>query len=92
MAQRFTILTGTMTGTAELVADEIAQALMDRGIPAECLSMSDVGIDIFERTRGGMHPDTLWARSFIGEEEDDFSDEDDEDNDEAPLTGNVLDS
>ena len=66
----------------------------DRGgrLRKDAIKMLREGIDIFERTRGGMHPDTLWARSFIGEEEDDFSDEDDEDNDEAPLTGNVLDS
>jgi len=37
------------------------------------------GIGIFERTRGGEHPDTMWARSFVADENDeDFSDGDDE--------------
>jgi hypothetical protein len=47
------------------------------------------GIGIFERSRGGQHPDTLWARSFVGDEDQDFSDPDD---DEADVdTSNIVD-
>jgi hypothetical protein len=45
------------------------------------------GIDIFERTRGGQHQDTLWARSFVGDEDQGFSDADDDDDDN---TGDIL--
>jgi len=48
------------------------------------------GIAIFERTRGGQHPDTLWARSFVGEDDKDFSDGEDED-DEAE-TSDILEN
>ena len=46
------------------------------------------GIGIFERTRGGQHPDTLWARSFVGDEDDDLSDADDDEEDAD--TSNIL--
>ena len=47
------------------------------------------GIGIFERSRGGQHPDTLWARSFVGDEEQDISDGSDEEEADA---SQVLDA
>ncbi|MCF8466026.1 MAG: flavodoxin domain-containing protein [Sneathiella sp.] len=40
------ILVSTMTGTAELVADEIADAISAKGKSAEILLMDDLGADI----------------------------------------------
>lgn len=42
------ILVSTMTGTAELVADEIADALNAKGKDTEILLMDDLAADVFE--------------------------------------------
>ncbi|MBP5856309.1 flavodoxin domain-containing protein [Marivibrio halodurans] len=42
MSDKVTILVGTMTGTAELVADEIAEVLNDKGLEAEIELMDDL--------------------------------------------------
>lgn len=47
MGERIRILVGTMTGTAELVADEIAEVLEKRGADVEILLMDDLGADVF---------------------------------------------
>jgi MioC protein len=46
VAQRLTILIGTMTGTAQLVADELVDALQAKAIDAEAIAMDglDAGI------------------------------------------------
>jgi MioC protein len=44
-----TILVGTMTGTAELVADEVKDALTAQGVPAEVLAMDKLTRAAFER-------------------------------------------
>jgi MioC protein len=44
-----TILVGTMTGTAQLVADEVADALKARGIAAEVLAMDGRDSAVFAR-------------------------------------------
>lgn len=44
----------------------------------EALRMLQEGVGIYEAARGGQHPDTLWARSFLahaGGAEDDDDDE-----------------
>lgn len=48
MSSAVKILVGTMTGTAELVADEIVDVLEDKGAEAEILLMDDLGPDVFE--------------------------------------------
>ena len=69
-----TILVGTMTGTAELVADEVKDILMAEGLPSEVLAMDKLAPAVFERpgrflictsTYGqGDVPDN--ARNFFG--------------------------
>ncbi len=49
MAETLTILVGTMTGTAELVADEVKDVLAAAGIPAEVLAMDKLTPAAFER-------------------------------------------
>ena len=44
-----TILVGTMTGTAELVADEVKDILTAEGVPAEVLAMDKLTPAAFER-------------------------------------------
>lgn len=44
-----TILVGTMTGTAELVADEVKDALAAEGVAAEVLAMDKLTPAVFER-------------------------------------------
>lgn len=50
------------------------------------------GIGILERSRGGQHPDTLWARSFVGDEEQDFSDGSEEGEGDEMDTSKVLET
>ncbi|MCZ2292594.1 MAG: flavodoxin domain-containing protein [Burkholderiales bacterium] len=52
MGTRIKLLVGTMTGTAELVAQEVQQTLEAAGHDAEVLMMDTVGIDVF--SRGGV--------------------------------------
>ena len=47
MAERLTILVGTMTGTAQLVADEVADAVKARGIAADVVAMDGLDAGIF---------------------------------------------
>ncbi len=42
------ILVGTMTGTAELVAEEISDVLIEAGHQVEVEPMDDLGVDVFE--------------------------------------------
>ena len=49
MVETITILVGTMTGTAELVADEVRDALTTEGVPAEVLAMDKLTPAAFER-------------------------------------------
>jgi len=49
MTEQVTILVGTMTGTAELVAEEVAPVLGEAGFDVETLDMGDLGADVFER-------------------------------------------
>jgi len=46
--QRLTILVGTMTGTAQLVADEVADAVKARGIAAEVVPMDGLDAAVFD--------------------------------------------
>ncbi|MHA1537657.1 MAG: flavodoxin domain-containing protein [Alphaproteobacteria bacterium] len=41
------ILVGTMTGTAELVAEEISDVLVEAGHEVEVEPMDDLGVDVF---------------------------------------------
>jgi MioC protein len=47
MAESIKILVGTMTGTAELVADEISEVLVDKGAEAEIELMDDLDASVF---------------------------------------------
>jgi MioC protein len=47
--QPLTILVGTMTGTAQLVAEEIADALKARGVTADVVPMDGLGAGVFAR-------------------------------------------
>ena len=49
MAESLCILVGTMTGTAELVADEVKDALATEGIAPEVLPMDKLTPAVFER-------------------------------------------
>jgi MioC protein len=49
MEANLTILVGTMTGTAELVAQELQDALAPRGIAAEIVAMDGLDETVFER-------------------------------------------
>ncbi len=49
MAEDLTILVGTMTGTAELVAAEVKDALVAEGVAAEVLAMDKLTPVAFER-------------------------------------------
>jgi MioC protein len=49
MAVDITILVGTMTGTAELVADEVQAALAGAGHGASIVAMDNLGLDVFAR-------------------------------------------
>lgn len=46
-----TILVGTMTGTAQLVADEVADALKGQGVPAEVVAMDGLDSGVFATGR-----------------------------------------
>src|SRR5260370_26939525 len=46
--QRLTILVGTMTGTAQLVADEVADAVKARGIAVAVVPMDGLGAAVFD--------------------------------------------
>lgn len=48
MSNEVKILVGTMTGTAELVADEIVDVLEDKGADVEILLMDDLTPDVLE--------------------------------------------
>ncbi|HEV8028926.1 MAG TPA: flavodoxin domain-containing protein, partial [Stellaceae bacterium] len=50
MDQPLTILVGTMTGTAQLVAEEVADALKARGVAAEVLPMDRLDAGVFARS------------------------------------------
>ncbi len=47
MGIRITLLVGTMTGTAEMVAQEVEQALRALGFDAETRMMDGLGADVF---------------------------------------------
>ena len=47
MTQRVAILIGTMTGTAEMVAEEVAETLKGRGIDSELKMMEDLDPAVF---------------------------------------------
>lgn len=47
MGTRITLLVGTMTGTAEMVAQEVQQALRAAGWDAELRMMDGLGADVF---------------------------------------------
>lgn len=49
MAGTLTILVGTMTGTAELVADEVKDAIAAEGVTAEVLAMDKLTPAAFQR-------------------------------------------
>ena len=49
MAGTLTILVGTMTGTAELVADEVKDAISAEGVAAEVLAMDKLTPAAFQR-------------------------------------------
>jgi MioC protein len=49
MSLNYTILVGTMTGTAEIVAEEIQYALEALGATAAVFNMSGLDIDVFKR-------------------------------------------
>jgi MioC protein len=49
MAETITILVGTMTGTAELVADEVKDTLAAEGLAADVLAMDKLTPAVFER-------------------------------------------
>ncbi len=49
MAEVITILVGTMTGTAELVADEVKDTLAAEGFAAEVLAMDKLTSAVFEQ-------------------------------------------
>jgi MioC protein len=49
LQERLTILVGTMTGTAQLVADEVADAVKARGIAAEVVPMDGLDAAVFAR-------------------------------------------
>lgn len=51
MATDFTILVGTMTGTAQLVAEEVRDALAPKGHRIELRLMDDLDAGVFERGR-----------------------------------------
>ncbi|HUH85779.1 MAG TPA: flavodoxin domain-containing protein [Stellaceae bacterium] len=50
MELRLTILVGTMTGTAQLVADEVADALTARGFAVETLAMDGLDAGVLDRS------------------------------------------
>jgi sulfite reductase alpha subunit-like flavoprotein len=45
--QRLTILVGTMTGTAQLVAEDVADAVTARGIAADVVAMDGLDATVF---------------------------------------------
>lgn len=49
MAPELTILVGTMTGTAQLVADEVADALEGQGVAVGVTPMDGLGAEAFAR-------------------------------------------
>ena len=54
MAQRLVILVGTMTGTADLVAEEVSDVIMAQGVTAEVVPMDGLDAGVFKR------PDTAF--------------------------------
>lgn len=49
MSQAISILVGTMTGTAEMVADDVKPVLEASGYEVEILDMDGLGLDVFDR-------------------------------------------
>jgi len=69
-----------------LAAVELARHSQGRA-RKEAERLLSQGIAIFQRTQGGQHPDTLWARSFVGldgMEDLDDDDEEEEEEEEKP--------
>src|SRR5579864_7096292 len=54
VAQRLVILVGTMTGTADLVAEEVSDVIMAQGVTAEVVPMDGLDAGVFKR------PDTAF--------------------------------
>lgn len=50
MTLKLTILVGTMTGTAQLVAEELELVWDGEGVSVETLQMDDLDASVFERT------------------------------------------
>ena len=48
MSNQITILVGTMTGTAELVAQDVEPELQNAGFDVEIIDMDGLDIDVFE--------------------------------------------
>ncbi len=48
MSEKITILVGTMTGTAEMVAEEVRTALADKGHDVDVVPMDGLDIGVFE--------------------------------------------
>lgn len=48
MQASLTILVGTMTGTADIVAEDVRDALAGQGVAATIRSMSDLGAEVFQ--------------------------------------------
>ena len=49
MEKQLTILVGTMTGTAEIVAEDVTDALRETGWEVELLMMDNLNSSVFER-------------------------------------------
>lgn len=49
MTLKVNILVGTMTGTAEIVAEDVRDMMKDQGFEAELILMDDLDVDVFKR-------------------------------------------
>lgn len=82
--ERAVVLFGTVTCTAEDLADELVEALAESGVEAETVDMMDAGADFFEENRtvvvcvathgdGELPPDAMDFYAALEEERPDLS-------------------
>lgn len=82
--ERAVVLFGTVTGTAEDLADELVEALEEAGIKAEAVDMMDAGADFFDEERavvvcvathgdGELPPDAMDFYEALEDERPDLS-------------------
>lgn len=74
MTDQIKIIVSTMTGTAELVADEILESLQSNGLEAEIFATDTLGLDVFSDGDGFIICSSTYGQGEIPDNGQDFYD------------------